>query len=360
MKEKKGFTLVELLAVLVVLAIIAVIVSPIVVKIINDARESADERSIEAYAHSLKQVVAQWQLANKGETPPGDLKDIKDDQVREEINKLKINKTKGEVVTCEHEYVLSSGKLKLTKCSTETSKKDEKYYDFENNEVFVQGSERDVIYALYKVGNIVKLKNKDGNTVEFYVINDIGKHSDYVTLMKKTPLSYKEAYSIAEENGITNTSFNGENKVQMNDNNGYGSYNFGETNNYDSSYVKNIINIWQRKNFNDNDLKEVDGYKARLITVDELIDDLHFGYVNDSGSTVPLRKTSSTPKWAYSPNYGYWTMTSVDYNNCNTTYCNDSYIWPVYSYGENYNQGSSPRYDSYTIRPVINLYKKAI
>ena len=44
---KKGFTLIELLAVIVILAIIALIATPIVLNIINDARESAKTRSAE-------------------------------------------------------------------------------------------------------------------------------------------------------------------------------------------------------------------------------------------------------------------------------------------------------------------------
>lgn len=45
--KNKGFTLIELLAVIVILAIIALIATPIILGIINDARESARERSAE-------------------------------------------------------------------------------------------------------------------------------------------------------------------------------------------------------------------------------------------------------------------------------------------------------------------------
>ena len=44
---KRGFTLIELLAVIVILAIIALIATPIILGIINDARNSAKERSAE-------------------------------------------------------------------------------------------------------------------------------------------------------------------------------------------------------------------------------------------------------------------------------------------------------------------------
>ena len=43
--HKKGFTLIELLAVIVILAIIALIATPIVLNIINDAKEESELRS---------------------------------------------------------------------------------------------------------------------------------------------------------------------------------------------------------------------------------------------------------------------------------------------------------------------------
>ena len=52
--NKKGFTLVELLAVIVILAIIALIATPIVINVINQAQEGADARSVEAYAKAIE------------------------------------------------------------------------------------------------------------------------------------------------------------------------------------------------------------------------------------------------------------------------------------------------------------------
>ena len=55
---KKGFTLIELLAVIVILAIIAVIAVPIVLNIIEDAKESATLRSAEFYMDSVEMSIA--------------------------------------------------------------------------------------------------------------------------------------------------------------------------------------------------------------------------------------------------------------------------------------------------------------
>ena len=45
--KEKGFTLIELIAVLVIMAIIALIVTPLAMSIIRKARVSADKRSID-------------------------------------------------------------------------------------------------------------------------------------------------------------------------------------------------------------------------------------------------------------------------------------------------------------------------
>ncbi|MDD3392807.1 MAG: prepilin-type N-terminal cleavage/methylation domain-containing protein, partial [Bacilli bacterium] len=49
MKSNKGFTLVELLAVIVILAIIALIATPLIMNIINEAKEGAAKDSAYAY-----------------------------------------------------------------------------------------------------------------------------------------------------------------------------------------------------------------------------------------------------------------------------------------------------------------------
>ena len=54
---KNGFTLIELLAVLVILAIIAIITVPIVLNIINDAKESSLLRSAEFYLDAVEYTI---------------------------------------------------------------------------------------------------------------------------------------------------------------------------------------------------------------------------------------------------------------------------------------------------------------
>ena len=52
--KNKGFTLIELLAVIVILAIIALIATPIILGIINEARDEAKERTAELIANGVE------------------------------------------------------------------------------------------------------------------------------------------------------------------------------------------------------------------------------------------------------------------------------------------------------------------
>ena len=66
--NKKGFTLIELLAVIVILAIIALIATPIVLGIIEDARESSKERSAELVVNAIE-LAYQTSFAMNGKEP---------------------------------------------------------------------------------------------------------------------------------------------------------------------------------------------------------------------------------------------------------------------------------------------------
>lgn len=66
---KKGFTLIELLAVIVILAIIALIATPIILGIINDARDEAKQRSAELVVQSVELAYSTSYMLKDGRVP---------------------------------------------------------------------------------------------------------------------------------------------------------------------------------------------------------------------------------------------------------------------------------------------------
>ena len=70
--KNKGFTLKELLAVIVILAIIALIATPIILGIINDARNSAKQRTAELIAKETELAYTSYLFKNNGTGEPSD------------------------------------------------------------------------------------------------------------------------------------------------------------------------------------------------------------------------------------------------------------------------------------------------
>ena len=84
MKEKnKGFTLVELLAVIVILALIALIATPIILNVINDAKKQAAKDSAYGYMDAVEKYIVSSELEDKS---------IKDGTYRvEELNSMGVS-----------------------------------------------------------------------------------------------------------------------------------------------------------------------------------------------------------------------------------------------------------------------------
>ena len=65
MNKNKGFTLVELLAVIVILAIIALIATPIILNVINDAKKQAAKDSAYGYMDAVEKYIVSSELEDK-------------------------------------------------------------------------------------------------------------------------------------------------------------------------------------------------------------------------------------------------------------------------------------------------------
>ena len=113
---KRGFTLIELLAVIVILAIIALIATPIILGIINDAKEDSNKRSVENYAHAVELAVARYAADKGGKIPFGEFEITSDGKQLKQGNLLievdyKGEKMEGKVTVLDEDG--KEGQIKL-------------------------------------------------------------------------------------------------------------------------------------------------------------------------------------------------------------------------------------------------------
>ena len=160
-KKMKGLTLIELIAVLVIMAILALIVTPLVMSIIKKAKTSADKRSIDAYGRSIELAIAGYLLDN-GTFPTS-------------IDQLTIEYS-GEEVVCSTTQLNSDSSVYLAGCTVDGRNVDYAY-----------GSDKTPTYQVYSVGDEVTYNN-----VSYIVIKNSGAKETTVTLLKSEPLTVEE------------------------------------------------------------------------------------------------------------------------------------------------------------------------
>ena len=399
--KKKAFTLIELIAVLVILAILALIVTPLVMNIIRKAKISADRRSVDAYGRSVELAIA-THLLDTGTFPT-------------DLSSLTIEYT-GKEVVCNVMQMKENGGIYLSECSVGTkavkdSSTEDGYYhygtrDITNeeyvdmyglalknasiayyntngnsvsdyttltidytgkpvfcdvtvnydgtiymtkckvNNVYVTSDTED---GYYHYGELTKIYNVGDqvsyNNVDYYVIKDTGSN---VTLLKAEPLTVAEVnqYGAGHVNRYTYSSVG----------TAYNSNGYGEMAYYSSETCGVVNGSWVSTgcttDYSQSEVKyAVDAWKtaqapqaleARLITYEELTTDL-----GCSSSVQDCANSSNS--WLYNSNYRYWTMSP--YTN------SASKVWYVSIYG-----GLSDHfvYIFYGVRPVITLDKSVI
>ena len=177
--KKKAFTLIELIAVLVILAILALIVTPLVMNTIKKARISADKRSIDAYGRSVELAIANYLLDN-GSFPT-------------DISQLTIEYI-GEEVVCTTTQLNSDSSVYLSGCTVAGR----------SVEGYTYGKEETITYNAYEVGDEVTYNN-----VNYYVIKNSNQTDETVTMLKAEPLTVDEVnlYGMNHINKYTSESF---------------------------------------------------------------------------------------------------------------------------------------------------------
>ena len=303
--RKKGFTLLELIAVLVIMAILALIVTPLVMNIIRKARIAADKRSIDAYGRSIELAIAGY-LLDTGTFPTS-------------VDQLTIEYS-GNKVECSTTQLNSDSSVYLTGCTVGGRTVDYAYGTDKNT------VQEPVVptYTAYSVGDHVSY-----NGVTYYVIEDSDTTNDTVKLLKENPLTKTEMDNL-NLTGITISEYNG-----------YGQVQYGSSVDYSTSTVKQVVDAWKNTA-----VATGDTATARLITLDDLTDNLGYEYYEE-GTYSGYRKTESTPSWVYNSNYYYWTMSQIADSSYNDGVC--------YS-GEFGSCSPSP---IYMVRPVLELNKSA-
>ena len=300
--NKKGFTLIELIAVLVIMAILALIVTPLVMSIIRKAKISADKRSIDAYGRSIELAIAGYLLDN-GSFPTS-------------IEQLTIEYS-GEEVVCSTTQLNTDSSIYLAGCSVGGRSVDG--YTYGKEEIT---SEPEIpSYTAYQVGDHVSY-----NGVTYYVIEDSDTTNDTVKLLKENALTYSEMNALNLTGNIIS----------------YGGVQYGSSTDYSTSTVKQVVDAWKNTA-----VKSGDTATARLITYDELMDNL--GYeVDPSVATQRIANANNTPTWVYNGNSVYWTMSQYE---------DSSDVWLVNQYGSLniYNPSSQDN----MVRPVLELSKSA-
>ena len=353
-KQKNGFTLIELIAVLVILALIALIVTPLVMNIVKKAKDSANRRSVDAYGKAVELGVATYLLDN-GDYPT-------------DISSLTIEYSGNEVV-CTTKKLNEDGSIYLSGCSVsgievKDSETDDGYYHYGKN----TGTPSEPTgYKAYNIGDIVTY-----NGIDFYVIEASDETKDSVTLLKSEPLTVDEVNTY----GGVGTGNNHVNVYATNDtsssyyqraynSSGYGgmTYYTSETcgylngsriqtgckTDYNESDVKYVVDAWASDKLNQSDLKEDSlGYKTRLLTIEDLTNNL--GYTKEDGDNSMNLNEENTPSWVYNSNYSYWAI--IPFDTSSTL---------VGNIGSNGNVLSGSLDDpTDVVRPVITLSKNAI
>ena len=200
-------------------------------------------------------------------------------------------------------------------------------------------------YGAYSIGDTVEFAGSNWKVIKASTTND-----NYITLLKETILTTEElgnyAISTNETHYDTMAYYWSDSCHQSGYAYGTNTYTtFDDSgcdghNNYEGSKVKEFLEEIYINTLGASNLKEVDGYKIRLITLEELTTNL--GYEYDGVGTSYRFNSNNTPNWVYQNYNGsqtnvesYWTMTSKNAND--NYYSTDVYrksgVWTVHSNG---------------------------
>ena len=323
--NKKAFTLIELIAVIVIFGILMLIAIPAVSRYIDNSKK-------EAYIKTVNNLVDTVRYGINS----GDSNYISKNNEEKIFFLTDIDKEKGTNQSPYGDFIKSYSYVKVTNSANgykyEVQAKDKGGFCIvleDINDITIDDiiknencNSLNPYYKSYKIGDIISFPN--ANT-KWYVIEDSPSSQDYIVLLKKADSDFDVSYSAY---------YSSSNCVNYDMS--------GCSSSYSSSNVKTILQEYLQT-FGEDNLKEVSNYKIRLITTNDLIN-LGWTDLNKTATTSP----NSVPRWVYS--VGYWTMTPSSSNR----------VVSVYSSGNNLRGNEQYVYLSNGVRPVINLLKSSI
>jgi len=204
----------------------------------------------------------------------------------------------------------------------------------DGNEIY----ENTILYNSFKVGDEIRYNN------EFYhVVQNSDSDNNYLTLLKDDNISdtliakySNNKYSNLVPFYVSDTCYSSNNITGCN-------------NNYDTSYVKLIIDNWKNDNFEKGVLLKINGYDARPLNINDLIDNLGFKYKD--GSTYTRIDDEYNYDWIFGNEENYWLM--------NYTLDDKNYVISIVR-KDLHDVYTDNIYSLNGVRPVINIDKCAI
>lgn len=237
------------------------------------------------------------------------------------------------------------GKVYMTNCKVNN----EIVLDIENN-IYNYGK----YVPAYVIGDVIQFAGSN-----WYVIDNSNTMKNYVTLLKEKALTKAELGDYRNNTVFNTTEYYWSDECH-NSNHGYSSSvttGCSGHNDYGGSKVKEFLEQTYINTLGEDNLKEVDGYKIRLIKAEDLMSNLGW---NSGKGTSAKTEGNNVPSWVYE-NFGegtgnivsYWMMTPNSQNDINcvvfrggSSFCKSNY-YNILANGV-------------AVRPVINLYKDSI
>lgn len=243
----------------------------------------------------------------------------------------------------------------------------------------------DIKYISFNKGETINIKDKT-----YYVLEDSSSNQDYVKLLKAMPFTVSELEKYGkDENGdlfVNKYCKNGNNVIPESNTNfknglmcfttnedckieyyGNGSLlsTSGCTNQYDKSDVKKVIDNWVKYEFPNDELIEINGYKARLLNEDDVINKLGIEkevHSPDNKFNI-LEDLAEFLKGDYS---SYWTMINdIQSEQYILAFAPKKIQSKINEQGEweyefSLDTVKSTSLSQHSVRPVINLKKSAL